>query len=65
MAPINGGVNGQLSDKMAKQCYLGRKHYHITLDIWWSGLHSTPTQNELVINPVAEHPNYKGILDRF
>ena len=57
-------VNGQLSDKMANNVTLDKN----TIITWiYGGQDSAiPTpQNELVINPFAEHPNYEASWSGF
>lgn len=57
-------VNGQLSDKMANNVTLDK---NTTITWTYGGQNSSiPTpQNELVINPFAEHPNYEASWSGF
>ena len=57
-------VNGQLSDKMANNVTLDK---NTTITWTYGGQDSAiPTpQNELVINPFAEHPNYEASWSGF
>ena len=57
-------VNGQLSDKMANNVTLDE---NTTITWTYGGQDSSipPPQNELVINPFAEHPNYEASWSGF